>query len=57
MFATTTNPKRVLSGTNPDGTPKYVTMDDSVFSESMLPFGVSMIVLLNELAILKLGIA
>jgi hypothetical protein len=57
MFATTTNPKKVLSGTNPDGTPKYVTMDDSVFSESMLPFGVSMIVLLNELAKLKLGIA
>ena len=57
MFNTAANPKKVLSGVNPDGTPKYTTMDDSVFSEKMLPFGVSMIVLLNELAKLKLGIA
>jgi hypothetical protein len=57
MFSTYANPKKVLSGTNPDGTPKYTTMDDSVFSESMIPFGVSMIVLLNELAKTKLGIA
>ena len=57
MFSTYANPKKVLSGVNPDGTPKYTTMDDSVFSESMIPFGVSMIVLLNELAKLKLGIA
>ena len=56
MFSTYASPRRVLSGTNPDGTPKYITMDDSVFSERMIPFGVSMIVLLNELAKLKLGI-
>ena len=57
MFSTYMNPKRVLSGTNPDGTPKYISMDSSVFSEGMMPFGVSMIVLLNELAKQKLGIA
>jgi len=58
MFQTWANPKRVMSGTNPDGTPKYVTMNTtSVFSEEMMPFGVSMVLLLNQLAKIKLGIA
>ena len=58
MFSTWANPKRVMSGTNPDGTPKYVTMNTtSVFSEEMMPFGVSMVLLLNQLAKTKLGIA
>jgi hypothetical protein len=58
MFSTWANPKRVMSGTNPDGTPKYVTMNTtSVFSEEMIPFGVSMVLLLNQLAKTKLGIA
>jgi hypothetical protein len=57
LLSTSSNPKRVMSGTNPDGSPRYITIDDSVFSESMIPFGVSMIVVLNELAKRKLKIA
>jgi hypothetical protein len=51
------NPKRVLSGTNPDGSPRYISINSDVFAESLIPYGVSMIVLLNELAKTRLGIA
>jgi hypothetical protein len=57
MSAGSINSKRILSGTNPDGSPRYISINSDVFAERLIPYGVSMIVLLNELAKLKLGIA
>jgi hypothetical protein len=47
--------RRIRAGFNPDGTPRYVTYNPDLIAESMLPVGVTFVMLANELAKIRLG--
>jgi hypothetical protein len=47
--------RRIRAGFNPDGTPRYITYNPDLIAESMLPVGVTFVMLANELAKIRLG--
>jgi hypothetical protein len=47
--------KKIRSGFNPDGTPRFITFKDSVIAEGLIPFGISTLLVANALAKKALG--
>jgi hypothetical protein len=49
--------RKIRAGFNPDGTPRYITYNPDLIAEDLLPAGVTFVMLANELAKIKLGVA